>query len=167
MIMANSRTTTFFTKIISFEDQVHIDRLRSFLNDSTTANILDGTQESSDEELWNALYDTLDEINYEFLPHTKWTIESIPSWNILKNGATLQVLTSKGILSARNTLTYNDSGGVTVQDMDKYGRYVNYFNVLINKYRAGVQSMKIGKNIEDAYGGVESEYASNRGSGNF
>lgn len=49
--MANSRTTTFFTKIISFEDQVHIDRLRSFLNDSTTANILDGTQESSDEEL--------------------------------------------------------------------------------------------------------------------
>ena len=165
--MANSRTTTFFTKIISFEDQVYIDRLRSFLNDSTTANVLDGTQESTDEELWNALYDVLDEINYEFLPHTTWTLETIPSWNIIKNGAVLQVLTSKGILSARNTLTYNDSGGVTVQDMDKYGRYVNYFNVLINKYRAGVQAMKVGKNVEDAYGGVESEYASNRGSSNF
>ena len=73
-------------------------------------------------------------------------------------GATLQILTSKGILSARNTLTYQDSGGVTVQDSDKYGRYINYYNLLLARYSRGVTNMKIGKNIESAYGGVKSEY---------
>lgn len=76
----------------------------------------------------------------------------------MKYGAVLQVLTSKGIISSRNTLTYNDGGGVTVQDMDKYGRYINYYNVLINKYVRGLQALKLGSNVDDAYGGVGSEY---------
>ena len=67
-------------------------------------------------------------------------------------------LTSKGILSARNTITYRDGGGVTVQDYDRYGRYINYYNILINKYVRGVSNMKLGSNIESAYGGVDSEY---------
>lgn len=73
-------------------------------------------------------------------------------------GATLQYLTSKGILSARNTLTYRDGGGVTVQDYDRYGRYINYYNILISKYVRGISAMKLGSNIESAYGGVPSEY---------
>jgi hypothetical protein len=55
-------------------------------------------------------------------------------------GATLKILTKKGILSARNTLTYQDAGGITVQDYDKYGRYVNYFNVLVSTYYRGIQT---------------------------
>lgn len=73
-------------------------------------------------------------------------------------GATLQYLTSKGILSARNTLTYRDGGGVTVQDMDRYGRYINYYNILVNKFLRGVTNMKLGANIDAAFGGVPSEY---------
>ena len=73
-------------------------------------------------------------------------------------GATLMYLTSKGVLSARNTITYRDGGGVTVQDYDRYGRYINYYNILINKYVRGVGNMKLGQNIEAAYGGVPSEY---------
>ena len=61
-------------------------------------------------------------------------------------------------MAARNTLTYSDSGGVTVQDMDKYGRYVNYFNVLIAKFQRGVTNMKVGQNVDEGYGGIHSEY---------
>jgi len=73
-------------------------------------------------------------------------------------GSILMYLTAKGILSARNTITFRDGGGVTVQDYDRYGRYINYYNILINKYVRGVSNMKIGANIEAAYGGVPSEY---------
>ena len=147
------------TDVIPYDDQLYVDRLRAYLNDTATQNILEATQESSDTELYHAIQDALDEINYEFTPATAYAkISEVPSWNLLKIGATLQILTSKGILSARNTVTYNDGGGVTVQDMDKYGRYINYFNILVNKYIRGVSSMKMGSNVEDAYGGVSSEY---------
>jgi hypothetical protein len=150
--------------IISFEEQLYVDRIRLYLGDFSTSNKLDGVEESSDIEIFNSMKDTLDEINYEFLPNSSYTIQTIPSFNLLQLGTVLQILTRKGILSARNTVTYNDSGGVTVQDLDKYGRYVNYFNVLIAKYQKGVQLMKIGKNVEAGYGGVHSEYL-NTGSG--
>lgn len=147
------------TNNIPFEDQLYVDRLRTFLGDTAELNVLDELKECSDLELHHSIQDTIDEINYEYLPATQYTkISEVPSWNIVKLGATLQILTSKGILSSRNTLTYQDSGGVTVQDMDKYGRYINYYNVLINRYVRGVTNMKLGKNVEDAYGGVDSEY---------
>ena len=147
------------TDFVPYEDQLYVDRLRVYLNDTPTQNVLDAVQESSDTELYHAIQDALDEINYEFTPVTEYAkISQVPSWNLLKIGATLQILTSKGILSARNTVTYNDGGGVTVQDLDKYGRYINYFNILVNKYIRGVSSMKVGSNVEGAYGGVSSEY---------
>lgn len=143
---------------ISFDEQLYVDRVRKFLGDFATSNKLDAVQESDDQDIYDAMIDTLDEINFEYLPTSDYTFETVPSFNLLKLGATLQILTSKGILSSRNTLTYTDSGGVTVQDMDKYGRYINYFNVLIAKYQRGVQNMKVGQNVDDAWGGVHSEY---------
>ena len=143
---------------ISFEEQLYVDRVRKFLGDFAANNKLDGVQECDDQDIYDAMIDTLDEINYEFLPTSDYKFGTCPSFNLLKLGAVLQILTSKGILSARNTLTFSDSGGVTVQDMDKDGRYINYFNVLIAKYQRGVQNMKVGQNIDDAYGEVHSEY---------
>lgn len=143
---------------ISFDEQLYVDRVRKFLGDFAASNKLDAVQESDDQDIYDAMIDTLDEINFEYLPTSNYTFETVPSFNLLKLGATLQILTSKGILSSRNTLTYTDSGGVTVQDMDKYGRYINYFNVLIAKYQRGVQNMKVGQNVDDAWGGVHSEY---------
>ena len=143
---------------ISFDEQLYVDRIRKFLGDFAASNKLDGVQESDDQDIYDAMIDTLDEINFEYLPTSNYTFETIPSFNLLKLGTTLQILTSKGILASRNTLTYTDSGGVTVQDMDKYGRYINYFNVLIAKYQRGVQNMKVGQNVDDAWGGVHSEY---------
>jgi len=143
----------------------HVTNLRNFLRDTAALNVLDQVEESTDQELYDALLDTLNEINVSFLPGTAWSVSDISntgtsylSWNMLKYGATLQVLTSVGILSARNTLTYNDSGGVTVQDLDRYGRYVNYYNVLVRKYTTAVTNAKKGWNVEQCYGGVESEW---------
>ena len=111
--------------IISFEEQLYVDRIRLYLGDFSTSNKLDGVEESSDIEIFNSMKDTLDEINYEFLPNSSYTIQTIPSFNLLQLGTVLQILTRKGILSARNTVTYNDSGGVTVQDLDKLVRVCN------------------------------------------
>jgi len=144
--------------LIGFEEQLYVDRVRAYLGDSATANILEGVEECTDTEIYTSLQDALEEINFEFLPHTAYIFQDIPSFNILQLGALLQILTRKGILSARNTITYNDSGGVTVQDTDKYGRYINYFNILVAKYQKGIQLMKIGVNVEAGYGGVHSEY---------
>lgn len=146
---------------IPFTDQLYVNRLRTTISDTATLNQLEGVQESTDAELYIAIKDALEEINEEYEPETTWTITDIPSWNCLKLGAMLQVLTNKGILSARNTITTNDAGGVTVQDYDKYGRYVNFFNILVNKYMRSVTSMKRRYNIDQSYGGVDSEYSWN------
>ena len=152
--------TQLQTEVIPYSDQIYVNRLRKFLNDTAALNTLDKSQESADIDLYHYIQDALDEINYEYPPTgvIYKSIAEVPSWNILKMGATLQYLTSKGILSARNTITYRDGGGVTVQDYDRYGRYINYYNILINKFVRGVSSMKLNANIDAAYGGVPSEY---------
>lgn len=55
-------------------------------------------------------------------------------------------------------MSFNDSGGITIREHDEYGRYINYYNVLINKYVRGVTAMKQNDNINNGYGGVASEY---------
>jgi hypothetical protein len=145
--------------IISATHQLYVDRLRKYLGDTAELNTLSGAEECSDIFLYHCLQAAMDEFNFEFIPETTYTITSIPSWNVLKLGATIQVLIGKGILSARNTLSYSDAGGVTIQDYDTYGRYINFYNLLINKYMRSVQSMKVSSNVDSCYGGVSSEYS--------
>lgn len=147
------------TDYIPFDEKLYVDRLRRFLGDTAALNVLDGAEESNDRFLYEAMQDALIEINEDFEPETSWTITDIPSWNALKLGSTIQVLTGKGILSARNMLTYSDAGGISVSDYDRYGRYINYYNVLINKYIRSVQSMKRRYNVDQCYGEVASEYS--------
>lgn len=147
------------TDYIPHEAQLYVNRLRKFLGDTEALNVLTGEKESDDNFLYDCITDALDEINNEFMPVTTWTLSTMTSWNAVKLGATIQVLIGKGILSARNTLTYNDAGGITVADYDKYGRYINYYNILINKYMRTVQSIKLSHNIDSCYGEVASEYA--------
>lgn len=151
--------TQLTTDYIPYSDNLYVQRLRKFLNDTAELNELREVEECTDVDLYHYIQDTLDEINYEFPPTSSYTIQNFPSWNTLKFGSTLQFLISKGILSARNTLTYNDSGGVTVHDYDVYGRYINFYNVLVNKYMRGLRSIKTSANIDACYGGVASEYS--------
>jgi len=147
------------TDYIPYSDNLYVQRLRKFLNDTAELNVLEEVQECTDIDLYHYIQDALDEINYTFEPASSYTIQNFPSWNTIKFGATLQFLLAKGILSARNTLTYNDSGGVTVQDYDRYGRYMAFYNMIINKYLREVQSIKRSLNIDSCYGGVSSEYS--------
>lgn len=137
----------------------YIVRLRKFLQDTPELNRLEGVKECSDEDLYYALLDTIEEINFDYGYFTTFSIGTFPSWNALKYGATLQLLVSKGILSARNTINYQDSGGVMVQDYDRYGRYMNFFNLLFNKYNRAITNIKVHLNAEACYGGIGSEYA--------
>lgn len=148
------------TAVISPTDLLYVNRLRKYLGDTVELNTLKEVQESTDSELHMALYDTLDEINFEFIPETSYTqLSEWRSWPSLRDGAILNILIMKGILSARNTLTYNDAGGIQVSDMDVYGRYLQYFNMIQAKFRQSVATIKRNQNIEDCYGGVASEYS--------
>lgn len=149
----------FSSGTISAEEQPYVDRLRAFIKDTADLNRLERLQENSDLDLYRCLLNVLDEINYEIMPLSNYTeFSNIPP-NILTMGGTIQALISNGILSARNTLTYSDQGGVTVQDYDKYGRYLNFFNLFLNRYMRAVQSWKQYQNIEAVWGGVGSDYA--------
>jgi|AntRauTorckE6833_2_1112554.scaffolds.fasta_scaffold00311_22 hypothetical protein len=141
------------------EDQPYVDRTRSYIQDTAVKNDLEGIEESTDLEIYYALDDTLGELSYEFGPHDMVfnSFSEVPL-RLLQTGAMLNILVSKGLLSARNTLTYTDQGGVTIQDQDQYGRYTVFYNMVINRYRNAAQSWKRSKNINGAYGGVHSEY---------
>jgi hypothetical protein len=71
------------------------------------------------------------------------------------------VLESKGIGSARNTLTYSDAGGITIKDQDKFGRYTVWYNTFLASYRRRVSTWKAQANISGGFGGVYSEYNDN------
>ena len=140
-------------------------KLRDFLRDKQALNILDGVEESTDTDLIDYIKSALIDINNTGVIKTTFGLADIivdPEdggiipWTLVKLGATLEYLTSAGILGARNTLTYSDAGGEQVSDMDRWGRYINYFNTLVAKYTNGVQQFKGRLNFTAGYGGVNS-----------
>ncbi len=130
-------------------------RIRNFSGDKVELNVLIQKQETTDEELNDYIQKSIDYFNAVGFT-TTYVLSDFPSKNVLIDGVVIQILMGKGILSARNMLTYQDTGGVTVQDFDVYGRYVNLFNIFINKYMNQVIDIKRSKNIDEAYGSIES-----------
>lgn len=139
---------------------------RRWLNDNPQLNTLDRVVENTDDELITYIKDALNEMNTSYEPQTPWALSQVMvepgldvgpvPWSLLKLGALLQLLTIKGVISARNTLTYSDQGGVTIQEMDKFGRYLTYFNNLTRIYEQKLMAIKIRENIGQVYGGVNS-----------
>jgi len=138
-------------------------KLRRYINDIAQLNTLDREMESTDDELEDAIKDALIEINTSYEPKTGWALANIivePTdtngavpWTLVKLGAVLQLLTAKGILSARNAISYSDAGGVSVSEMDKWGRYLNYFNTLAAQYERKLIQVKTRENIQQIWGG--------------
>lgn len=144
-----------------------VRRLRRFIKDEEDINELLEREENTDEFLYECIVDAIDEINWMYEPVTEYTSADITSgegattgipWILIRSGAVLNYLTGSGIHSARNTFTYSDGSGIQVNDTDAWGRYINYYNVLITKYREMVGNFKRKKNIDDAYGGHHSQY---------
>ena len=136
-----------------------VSKLRNFIKDKEALNTVLEREENTNTELEDYITDALDALNHLTPPITNWTIETVPSWTMVKHGAVLEILTSNGILSARNTYNYSDGFGVNISDSDYWGRYINYYNVLINKYMMMVQNYKRAYNIDNCYGGIDSEYS--------
>ncbi len=147
-----------FLETVPEEDLKFVVRLRRDLRDFVSKNELKETEENTDLELYYSLLNAALEIKNEvsMIIELNSLIE-IP-WNILSTGATIDVLESESIRSARNTLSYNDAGGINVQESDVYGRYVNLFNMLKAGYQSAIRNWKASKNIESCYGGVHSDY---------
>lgn len=141
---------------------------RRYLNDVPQLNTLDREYESTDDELEEFIKDALNDINLNYEPKTRFTLSDIIvepgvddgkiSWTLVKLGAVLQLLQIKGIISARNAITYSDAGGVQVSEMDKWGRYINFFNVLVTKYERGVTTIKTRANVEQAFSSMNSPF---------
>ena len=146
--------------------------LRRYLNDTPQLNELDEDFESTDDELEDYIKDCLNDINLNSDPITRFMLSDIITepgedsptgmpipWSTVKMGAVIQLLTAKGIHSARNMLTFSDAGGVQITNHDKWGRYINYYNVLIPKYEKAVAQLKIRANINQGFGGVSSPFS--------
>jgi hypothetical protein len=147
-----------FLEEVPEEDAKYVKRLRRDIRDFIEKNELRGIEENTDLEIYYSLINTALEIKSEIGYITQINdLAEIP-WNILSSGATIDILENEAIRSARNTLSYNDAGGINVQETDVYGRYVNLFNMFQNRYQASVRSWKASKNIENCYGGLHSDY---------
>ena len=143
-----------------------VAKLRSFMKDTEALNFLEGVEENTDPYLEQYITDAFIEINGQFGPTTRWGWGDVLweiggdgtlPWTIIQLGAVLQALISNGVVSARNTLTYNDASNVQVSDFDKYGRYINFYNLLINRYQSAVIQMKARYNIDQGFGGIHSQ----------
>jgi len=133
------------------------NKVRNFTGDFSELNLLLQAEETSDEEFFDYIQKSVEMFNsVGYL--TTYVVSDFPSLDVLVDGTVIQILVGKGILSARNMLTYQDNGGVTVQDLDVYGRYTNLFNVLIAKYMKQATDVKRSINVDKALGNVASPW---------
>jgi hypothetical protein len=143
-----------------------ITRLRTFIKDTPALNVLESKNENENASLQQYIEDAFIEINSQFGPTTRWKWVDVVweiggdgtlPWTVIQMGAVLQALISNGILSSRNVLTYNDASNVQVSDFDKYGRYINFYNLLVNRYQSAVVQLKARWNIDQCFGGIYSQ----------
>jgi len=139
-----------------FEQRL-IDRLRRYLRDDSVLNTLITGEESSDEQLLDALDDSVDDWNTTPPPLAPIRLDTHPSRRLLIRGAAIEILGSAGILQSRNRLDYSD-GGVTVRVSDKAPDYQAWAEKLINDYERKKLEFKKALNLAQAYGDVPSEY---------
>ncbi|KKN98577.1 hypothetical protein LCGC14_0146890 [marine sediment metagenome] len=74
-----------------------------------------------------------------------------------KLGTIIHLLQSVTLLNIRNRLTYND-GGVHVGIFDKQPDIQNWIGMIKPQYMKTLDRYKVSLNLEQAYGGVHSEY---------
>ena len=136
------------------------DKIRRWISDYADTNILDQVQEVSDTYLDDCFNDALDEVNYEINPRvtTIYTTDTVP-FGILKYGVLKNILLGMGIWSARNRVSYSDTGGVNVKSFDKWETYMPWFDRLERTWETKVGRFKQQQNLDDGWGEVPSEYS--------
>jgi len=131
--------------------------LRMFLRDTAELNRLIRKQESDDAMLQFAIEMTISDWSSTSPFIDRVDINNYPSLYLLMHGAAIQILKSQGIYQARNELTYQ-AGGSSFSRFNKTSYYMNWMMNLSSDYEMKKRNMKIAKNIQGGWGGVNSEY---------
>ena len=139
----------------------YVVSLRNFIKDKEPLNrLIKFKTESVDDELKMYLDMALNFLNIvpPILNYTGY--EDFPMPSLLIHQASIEVMISNSIVSARNDLTYNN-GGITVKITDG-NRYLNVINTMLRMADREIdmwRQMKVAANINGGYGGVFSAYA--------
>jgi hypothetical protein len=139
--------------------KVLIQNVRRYMQDYTSKNKLLGDVENTDLDIALAMEMTISDYNMSgplSIQVQTWT--KFPSLQLLIYGCTRELLMSQSILSARNSLQFQDSGGVTVNDQDQYQKYPAFIQILETKYEKLKHSIKLGISEAAGNGYVGSEY---------
>lgn len=132
--------------------------LRLFLRDTAALNRLIRKEESDAEVLTFAIEMAISDWNSTAPFVDRVDINNYPSLYLLMHGATIQVLKTQGLLQARNELNYS-AGGSSFIRSNKSNYYMQWMINFANDYEMKKRNMKMFKNIEGGWGGVQSEYA--------
>jgi len=143
----------------------YVSSLRSYIKDSELKNILlKYVEENTDEELGIYIQMAMGFLASIPPPVIEFTYATFPIPSLLLHQAAIECMISNGILSARNELTYNN-GGITVKIHDS-SRYLQFIQILIRMTDLEIRNLtnvKISINLNSAFGGVYSPYASLHG----
>ena len=131
--------------------------LRLFLRDTPQLNRLLRKYESDDELLEFAIEMAISDWNSTTPLIYPVHILNFPSLYMLMMGAAVQILTSQGLLQARNELNYN-AGGSSFVRANKTNYYMQWCMNLDNKYQVQKRNIKIQQNVSRGWGGSTSEY---------
>lgn len=131
--------------------------LRLFLRDTPQLNRLIRREESDDTLMDFAIEMAISDWNSTTPLITPVSICTFPSLYLLLSGAAKQLLTSNGILQARNELSYQ-AGGSSFMRFNKSNYYMQWAMNFANEYELKKRNVKIQQNISGGWGGAVSEY---------
>ena len=146
---------------MALTEENYVNSLRAYIKDSELKNILlRYTEENTDDELTMYVQMALGFLNSIPPPVIAYDYGTFVIPSLLIHQAALECLISNGILHARNELTYNN-GGITVKIWDSE-RYLKFIQILMRQTDMEIKMLtnaKIAINLNGAFGGVYSPYA--------
>jgi len=131
--------------------------VRLYIRDREPYNTLLDGKETGDQLVELCIALAIDEFNTTPPLIGTYTFQSFPSSWLLLYGTVVEILTSAGILQSRNQLNYSD-GGITVSVSDKAPLYQSWINRMSGMYEMRKKAIKTQLNLDQAWGGVQSEY---------
>ena len=133
--------------------------IRLYLRDFPELNRLIKGEETSDRMIAWAVVDALDDFNSTPPFIGSYGLSNFPSTSLLREGATIRILESVGLLQLRNQMNYSD-GGITVSVSDKSQFLMSWTNMLRQSYEQKKVRIKSSINVEMAFegDGIHSEY---------
>jgi len=135
-----------------------VPEVRAYIRDFPELNRLISGEESSNRMISYCAHLALDEYNTTPPLTSPVSISNFPSRGVLLHLTVIHLLTSVGILHARNRFSYND-GGFSVETEQQETLYQRWIQLLRSQLQGRMQQLKVAKNIEGGWGGgVGSEY---------